>query len=126
MGPTARVRGEFVEYRPDGSYPHPAAKSAACAEMPCESQGRPVITYRGPSAAGRTLTDHGTGFSPRSAPRAFVIQGAGLFEEVVIAAGVGTDLSSGDVQDLGREFADEVHVVGDEDQRAPSYPPRPA
>ncbi|MFM1945087.1 MAG: hypothetical protein RI897_4069 [Verrucomicrobiota bacterium] len=47
---------------------------------------------------------------------ASVIEGVGFFEEVIVAAGVGGDLAGVDVEELGGDFADEVDVVGDEDE----------
>ena len=55
---------------------------------------------------------------------AAVVGEAGFLDEVVVAAGVVGDLGggvvgvAGDVQGGFREGADEVHVVGDEDERA--------
>lgn len=47
-----------------------------------------------------------------------VFFGSGFFEVVVVAAGIAGDLAVVDVEDLGGEGADEVDVVGDEDEGA--------
>src|SRR5579862_4233168 len=47
---------------------------------------------------------------------AFVAQGAGFLEEIIIPAGVGHDLAGVHVQNFRGEFPDEMNVVRDEDQ----------
>src|SRR6266545_4421651 len=56
--------------------------------------------------------------SPRGQRGAGVIGGAGLLQEVIVVSHIPDDLAGVDVQDLGRELANEMHVVRNEDQRA--------
>src|SRR5688572_178754 len=47
---------------------------------------------------------------------AVVLEAAGFFDEVVVGTGVLRDLAGVHVQNFGGEFADEVNVVGNEDE----------
>ncbi len=47
-----------------------------------------------------------------------ILGGSGFFQEIIVAAGKRGDLSTADVQLLGRKLPDEMHVVGNENQRA--------
>jgi hypothetical protein len=51
----------------------------------------------------------------RSEREALGAEEAGFFEEVVVTARVGIDLSRIDVEDAVGEFADEVDIMRDED-----------
>ena len=55
--------------------------------------------------------------SPGGQRGALIIRGAGLLQEIIVAALVGSDFAGVDVQHPGREVTDEMHVVRDEDQR---------
>src|SRR6478736_1191426 len=50
--------------------------------------------------------------------RAFVRQSTGLLQEIIVTTRVRRDLPGVHVQNLRRKFADEMHIVGDEDKRA--------
>ncbi len=51
----------------------------------------------------------------RGERRAFVVERAGFFQEVIVATRIGHHLAAGDVQRFRGKLADEMHVVGNED-----------
>src|ERR1039458_1165925 len=69
----------------------------------------------------RHLDSCNKGFGRASRRRergAGVVRRAGLLQEIFVAADVGRHLAGVDVQHLGREMADEMHIMRNEDQRA--------
>src|ERR1035441_8944911 len=69
----------------------------------------------------RHLDSYNKGFGHASRRRersAGVVGCAGFLQEIFVAADIGRHLTGVDVQHLGREVADEMHIVRNEDQRA--------
>jgi len=99
------------------------AEEATALDMKDAVNDAKAVRVEGAAGAGAEglMPRHGawTGKGlPRRNRRALVFERAGLFQEVVVAAGVAGDFSVLHVEDFRREFADEMHVVRDEDERA--------
>ncbi|MEO6035830.1 MAG: hypothetical protein ABIQ35_11290 [Verrucomicrobiota bacterium] len=53
---------------------------------------------------------------PRRERHTFVVQRVGLFEEIIVAVHVARDFPDINVQDFGRELADGMNIVGNENE----------